>query len=129
MCEKFRPYLLGQKFVCYTDNNLLKYLRSTVKLGAGEQRWETQLAMFDYEIKYRPGSTNKANALSRLRGPLLEDDECDNIRTVNEIAVGVPLFQTNMDDNNWIMESVIYWSIGLITNQMFDLPVCVYDMC
>ena len=98
VCEKFRPYLLGQKFVCYTDNNPLKYLHSTVKLGAVEQRWEAQLAMFDYEIKYRPGSANKADALSRLRGPLLEDDECDNIQTVNEIAAGVTLFPANMDD-------------------------------
>ena len=98
VCEKFRSYLLGQKFVCYTDNNPLKYLHSTVKLGAVEQRWEAQLAMFDYEIKYRPGSANKADALSRLRGPLLEDDECDNIQTVNEIAAGVTLFPANMDD-------------------------------
>ena len=98
VCEKFRSYLLGQKFVCYTDNNPLKYLHSTVKLGAVEQRWEAQLAMFDYEIKYRPGSANKADALSRLRGPLLEDDECDNIQTVNEIAAGVTLFPANIDD-------------------------------
>ena len=98
VCDKFRAYLLGQKFVCYTDNNPLKYLQSTVRLSAVEQRWEAQLAMFDYEIKYRPGAANiKADALSRLRGPLLEDDETDNIQTVNNIAAGVTLFSPDID--------------------------------
>lgn len=64
--EKFRDYLLGNKFVVLTDNNPLKYL-STAKLGAYEQKWAAQLADFDFEIKYRPGKENvNADALSRL---------------------------------------------------------------
>ena len=64
--EKFRDYLLGNKFVVFTDNNPLKYL-STAKLGAYEQKWAAQLAEFDFEIKYRPGKQNtNADALSRL---------------------------------------------------------------
>lgn len=64
--EKFREYLLGTKFTVFTDNNPLSYLR-TAKLGAVEQRWASQLALFDFEIKYRPGDTNQnADALSRL---------------------------------------------------------------
>ena len=45
MTEKFRDYLLGQKCVVYTDNNLLSHL-STAKLGATEHRWAAQLASF-----------------------------------------------------------------------------------
>lgn len=45
--EKFREYLLGAKFTMYTDNNPLSYLQ-TVKLGAVEQRWASQLALFDF---------------------------------------------------------------------------------
>ncbi|XP_041935239.1 uncharacterized protein LOC121697664 [Alosa sapidissima] len=64
--EKFREYLLGHKFTVYTDNNPLSYLQSA-KLAAVEQRWVSQLALFDYEIKYRPGTANRnADALSRL---------------------------------------------------------------
>ena len=67
--EKFREYLLGNKFTVYTDNNPLSYLQ-TAKLGAVEQRWASQLALFDFEIKYRPGTANKnADALSRLPAP------------------------------------------------------------
>ena len=65
MSEKFRDYLLGHKCVVFTDNNPLSHLRSA-KLGATEQRWASQLAIFDFEIKYRSGRSNKnADALSR----------------------------------------------------------------
>ena len=36
--ERFREYLLGAKFVVYTDNNPLSHLQ-TAKLAAVEQRW------------------------------------------------------------------------------------------
>uniref|UniRef100_A0A8C5BVU7 Gypsy retrotransposon integrase-like protein 1 n=1 Tax=Gadus morhua TaxID=8049 RepID=A0A8C5BVU7_GADMO len=65
MGEKFREYLLGHKSVVFTDNNPLSYLNSA-KLGAVEQRWASQLAVFDFEIRYRSGRANRnADALSR----------------------------------------------------------------
>lgn len=67
MTEKFREYLLGHKVTVYTDNNPLRYLESA-KLGAVEQRWVSQLALFDYELK--PGTANRnADVLSRLPVP------------------------------------------------------------
>ena len=64
--EKFREYLLGHKCVVFTDNNPLSYLQ-TAKLGATEHRWAAELALFDLDIKYRPGTANRnADALSRL---------------------------------------------------------------
>lgn len=72
MAEKFREYLLGHKCVVYTDNNPLSHLTSA-KLGATEQRWASQIACFDFEVKYRPGRCNKnADALSRQNPPVLE---------------------------------------------------------
>ena len=65
--EKFKDYLYGAKFEILTDNNPLCYLQSTAKLGAVEQRWAAQLAMYDFSIRYRTGKTNQAaDALSRL---------------------------------------------------------------
>ncbi|KAL0198302.1 hypothetical protein M9458_006842, partial [Cirrhinus mrigala] len=65
MTEKFREYLLGHKYVVFTENNPLSHLESA-KLGATEQRWAAQLAVFDFEIRYRPGKSNSnADALSR----------------------------------------------------------------
>ena len=66
--EKFREYLLGHRCVVYTDNNPLSYLQ-TAKLGATEHRWAAELALFDLDIRYRPGTANRnADALSRLPG-------------------------------------------------------------
>ncbi|XP_041853008.1 uncharacterized protein LOC121647552 [Melanotaenia boesemani] len=73
MTEKFREYLLGHRCVVYTDNNPLRHLTSA-KLGATEQRWAAQLASFDFELKYRSGSSNKnADALSRQHPPEPQD--------------------------------------------------------
>ncbi|KAL7844546.1 hypothetical protein SRHO_G00230850 [Serrasalmus rhombeus] len=66
--EKFREYLLGTRFTVYTNHNPLSYLQSA-KLGAVEQCWASQLALFNYEInlEYRSGTANgNADALSRL---------------------------------------------------------------
>ena len=66
--EKFKEYLLGHRCIVYTDNNPLSYLQ-TAKLGATEHRWAAELALFDLEIRYRPGTANRnADALSRLPG-------------------------------------------------------------
>lgn len=62
--DKFRDYLLGNKCLVFTDNNSLSYYQSA-KLGAVEQRWASQLAAFDLEIRYKPGKANgNADALS-----------------------------------------------------------------
>lgn len=48
-----------------TDNNPLNYL-PTAKHRAFEQKWASQYAEFDFEIKYRPGKQNvNADMLSR----------------------------------------------------------------
>ena len=63
--EKFRHYLLGAEFNVFTDNNPLVHFR-TAPLGALEQRWAAQLAQFHFTVKYRPGKSNPADALSRM---------------------------------------------------------------
>ncbi|KAJ7986825.1 hypothetical protein DPEC_G00332410 [Dallia pectoralis] len=75
MTEKFKDYMLGHKCVVFTDNNPLSHL-SSAKLGATEQRWASQLASLDFEIKYRLGRSNgNAVALSRQHPPGVQDLE------------------------------------------------------
>ena len=51
-----------------TDNNPLTYV-CTSCLGAAQIRWLSDLALFDFEIKYRARKTNQAaNALSQWPG-------------------------------------------------------------
>jgi hypothetical protein len=63
--EKYKDYLMGSKFTVYTDNNPLCHL-NTAKLGAVEQRWVAQLAMYNFEVKYKPVKKHtNVDALSR----------------------------------------------------------------
>ena len=64
---RFSDYLgHGSKFTVYTDNNPLTYVMTTAKLNATGMRWVTELADYDFVIKYRPGKNNNdADGLSR----------------------------------------------------------------
>ena len=65
MCEKFKDYLISSRFTVLTDNNPLTYMCMS-HLGAAQIRWLSDLALFDFEIKYRAGKFNQAaDALSR----------------------------------------------------------------
>lgn len=82
VCEKFRDYLLGRHTIVWTDNNPLVHLL-TARLGATEQRWAAQLAVFDLEIRYRSGRSNKcADALSRNPQNDAEMDVSTVVRSV-----------------------------------------------
>ena len=81
MCEKFKDYLIGSKFTVLTDNNPLTYVRMS-RLGAAQICWLSDLALFDFEIKYRAGKSNQAaDALSQQpvnpdsSSESLDDDE------------------------------------------------------
>ena len=78
--DKFREYLLGSRFVVYTDNNPLTYLFKTKKLSSLEHRWANALAPFNFEFKFRSGSTNiQADILSRLNHHQDKDMSSDEI--------------------------------------------------
>ncbi len=68
ICEQFRDYLYyAPSFTVYTDNNPLAYVLSTAKLNSTGHRWVSELADYNFEIKYRPGKANKdADTLSRI---------------------------------------------------------------
>jgi len=66
--EQFRDYLYyASQFTVFTDNNPLTYILSTAKLNVTCLRWVSELADFNFNIKYRPGKSNTdADTLSRL---------------------------------------------------------------
>lgn len=64
--DKFYHYLHGQKFFIHTDHAALTWLKTVKNLRGRLFRWSLKLSMFDYEIKYKKGSTNiEADMLSR----------------------------------------------------------------
>ena len=83
VCDKFRDYLLGSKFVLETDNNPLTYLFTTARLDATGHRWVAELSMFDFKIIYRPGKTNVvADSLSRMYSSERESVDRDTVQAI-----------------------------------------------
>ncbi|XP_019423049.1 PREDICTED: uncharacterized protein LOC109332519 [Lupinus angustifolius] len=64
--KKWRQYLIGRHFRILTDQQSLKHLTTQALHTPEQQKWATKLVGFQYEIKYRTGTSNRvADALSR----------------------------------------------------------------
>lgn len=89
LTEKFRGYILGSHCVVYSDNNPLCHWE-TAKFSAVEQRWAGELAVFDFEMKYKPGVANTdADCLSRLPASVPEGPD-EELIAVTAISVDTP---------------------------------------
>ena len=68
--DKFRPYLIGNKVIVFSDHSAIKYLMTKKDVKPRLIRWVLLLQEFDVEIRDRKGSENMvANHLSRLETP------------------------------------------------------------
>lgn len=87
--EKFHDYLYGQKFEVFTDNNPLTYVLTTAKLDATGHRWLAALGAYEFDVIYRPGTSNgDADGLSRRppREGLREEDLETRTLTADVVA-------------------------------------------
>lgn len=70
--QKWRPYLIGRKFIIRTDHQSLKHLLEQRISTPVQQKWLTKLMGYDYTVTYKQGRENSAaDALSRvpMEGP------------------------------------------------------------
>jgi len=90
-CERFQIYLLGSRFELITDHKPLEVIYSTKsKPCARIERWVLRLQPFEFTVKYKPGPTNAADALSRLTqtdSPNEENEGDDYIRYVMQHSI------------------------------------------
>ena len=63
--EEWRCYVEGNPFVVETDHNALTFLDTQPTMSRRMARWVQFLAQFQVTLKYRKGTTNMADPLSR----------------------------------------------------------------
>ncbi|KAD2805797.1 hypothetical protein E3N88_39174 [Mikania micrantha] len=64
--QHWRQYLLGTRFLVYTDQKSLKFLLQQRVTTPDQQNWVAKLLGYDFEIHYKSGRMNRAaDALSR----------------------------------------------------------------
>jgi hypothetical protein len=63
----WRCYLEGVPFKVITDHNPLTFLPTQATLSRRQARWSQYLQQFNFTWEYRPGRTNVADPLSRVK--------------------------------------------------------------
>ena len=107
--NKFRHYLLGNRFIFYVDHLALQYLVNKPQVSGRLARWLLLFLEFDFKVIYKPGKTHGvADALSRNEGA--------------EPATGIPdqttdahLFSIQTD---WIQPIIDYLQTGTFSPSM-----------
>ena len=94
-CERFNLYVYGRDFELETDHKPLECIyKSTSKPSARIERWVLRLQSYNFQVVYRPGKTNIAEALSRLNSLDQKDrsgEETDAVKMIAEESTPVVL--------------------------------------
>lgn len=86
--KSVRPFVFAVPFVLYTDHKPLLYLNNMARDNSRLMKIMSELAEYDFIIRYRPGKENcAADAMSRVMTVLQEDEVDFNIN--NELPPGL----------------------------------------
>ena len=90
--KEWRYLLDGSKFpiTVNTDHKNLEYWQKAREMNRRQIRWSSELGQYDYVIRYIPGSTNRADALSR------NPDMVDNTPVTPNVMLKPALFVNNV---------------------------------
>jgi len=116
--DRFKDLLYGHQFEVLTDNNPLTYVLTSAKLDATGQRWIAELAMYDFEIKYRPGRNNQdADFLSRRTA------SCDDYETICSKTIKA-IDKSYLEDLNLVEATTMNISV---VNQLPDEDKFIHE--
>ena len=111
--EKFKPYLIGNKVIVFTNHSAIKYLMTKKDAKPRLIRWVLLLQEFDMEIRDKKGSENMvADHLSRLKTPVTVQKhqlQIDDMFPNEQI-----LALSHAETSPWFADIANYLSIGII---------------
>jgi transposase InsO family protein len=100
--QYWRAELEGTKdhITVLTDHKALEYFMTTKLLSARQARWAEILSRYHFKISYKPGTSNKADPLTRVEG----EKDLNQVKRDNREQVLLP--PKNLD-------SQIVWELGV----------------
>lgn len=124
--KTFRGFLFAVPFVLYTDHKPLLYLQNMSRENSRIMRTMTELAEFDFVIKYRPGRDNEAaDAMSRIVNVPVDDDS----ETIDdELPTGFIVPQIVEGGGNSLFESLLICLRHVKDSLNAELPNNHYEL-
>ena len=111
--DKFRPYLIGNKVIEFTDHLAIKYLMTKKDMKPRLIRWVLLLQEFDVEIRDKKGSKNMAlDHLSRLE--TLETMQKHHLQIDDTFPDEQILALSHAETSPWFADIANYLSAGII---------------
>jgi len=131
-CERFHQYIFGIDFVLETDHRPLEFIYSKKsKPSLRIERWVLRLQSYSFIVKYKPGSQNIADSLSRLVKQSTEsksqkDDTEDFIYFVTREAVPNAMTPREIEQASLIDSEMIRLRECIKTGNWTDCPNPAY---
>ena len=134
-CEHFHLYLLGEHFTVISDHKPLEaiYNSPSSRTSARLERWNLRLQAYDFTLKYRPGSDNPADFLSRQPVGNADDkssreakvaEEYVNFLVNHSVPKAVTLQQVaDATKEDQTLQAVIH----SLKTELWHMPTCVPD--
>ena len=128
--DKFSDYLInGPKFEVVTDNNPLTYILTSAKLNTTGLRWVSELANYDFSIRYRKGKRHgDADFLSRNPVDEFEELQKGADSEIQVKDVNLILSESSRPENECLKKSVQIETIELGTSECGEKKISVGDM-